>query len=172
MEQFKARNLSMLMDLYSMTMSNGYYLENTADNLVAFDVFYRRNPDGGGFAIFAGLEQVLDFLEDFHFTQDDIDYFKSLNLYNDEFLDSLINYRFRGTIMAMPEGSVMYPKEPVLTVIAPLMDAQLIETAILAQINHQSLIATKTQRIIQSAQGRPVSDFGARRALRCQLRGH
>ncbi|WP_307761562.1 hypothetical protein [uncultured Succinatimonas sp.] len=104
MEQFKARNLSMLMDLYSMTMSNGYYLENTADNLVAFDVFYRRNPDGGGFAIFAGLEQVLDFLEDFHFTQDDIDYFKSLNLYNDEFLDSLINYRFRGTIMAMPEG--------------------------------------------------------------------
>ena len=164
MEQFKARNLSMLMDLYSMTMSNGYYLDNTADNLVAFDVFYRRNPDSGGFAIFAGLEQVLDFLEDFHFTQDDIDYFKSLNLYNNEFLDSLINYRFRGTIMAMPEGSVMYPKEPILTVIAPLMDAQLIETAILAQINHQSLIATKTQRIVQSALGRPVSDFGARRA--------
>lgn len=162
--QDEPRNISMMMDLYEMTMANGYFRDEGANDPVTFDVFYRKNPDGAGFAIFAGLEQVLDYLENLHFENKDIEYLRSLNIYNGDFLDWLAEYRFRGTVTAMPEGSIMYPNEPILTVCAPLIDAQLVETAILTQINHQSLIATKTNRIVQSADGRMVADFGARRA--------
>ncbi len=164
MKQYDARNLSMVMDLYEMTMANGYFSDQHDNEYVTFDVFYRKNPDGGGFAIFAGLEQVLDYLENMHFDKEDIDYLRSLNIYDEKFLEWLSTYRFRGNVYAMKEGTIMYPNEPILTVDAPLIDAQLVETAILAQINHQSLIATKTQRIVRAAKGRAVSDFGARRA--------
>lgn len=164
MSQFDKRNISMMMDLYEMTMADCYFAEKDEETQVVFDVFYRKNPDLGGFAIFAGLEQIVEYIEDLHFDEDDIAYFSSLHLFSEEFLQYLKNFRFKGDIYAFPEGTVMYPNEPVLTVIAPLIDAQLIETAVLAQINHQSLIATKTQRIVKAAEGRPVSDFGARRA--------
>ena len=164
MKQMDTRNLSMVMDLYEMTMANGYF--HTADiyDPVTFDVFYRKNPDGGGFAIFAGLEQVLDYLEGLHFGPEDIDYLRSLRLYDEQFLEWLAHFRFTGTVTAMPEGTIVYPNEPLVTINAPLIEAQLVETAILAQINHQSLIATKARRIVQAAKGRAVSDFGARRA--------
>lgn len=164
MTQAEPRNLSMMMDLYEMTMANGYFKDDGANDPVTFDVFYRKNPDNAGFAIFAGLEQVLDYLENLHFDEADIAYLRSLNSYSEDFLAWLADYRFHGAVTAMPEGSVMYPNEPILTVCAPLIDAQLVETAILTQINHQSLIATKTNRIVKSAGGRTVADFGARRA--------
>lgn len=154
----------MMMDLYEMTMANGYFADADEDVNVVFDVFYRKNPDDGGFAVFVGIEQVIEYLENLHFDEDDIEYFRSLGMYNEKFLDWLRNFRFRGSVYAMPEGTIMYPNEPIITVCAPLVDAQLIETAILAQINHQSLIATKTRRIVRAAKGRAVSDFGARRA--------
>ncbi len=152
------------MDLYEMTMANGYFDPQAEEEYVTFDVFYRKNPDGAGFAIFAGLEQILDYLEEMHFTDEDIAYLRSLGIYEEAFLDWLRDYHFRGNVYAMPEGTVMYPNEPIMTVNAPLIDAQLVETAILTQINHQSLIATKTQRIVKAAEGKTVSDFGARRA--------
>lgn len=158
------RNLSMMMDFYELTMSNGYFQEQDKDRLVAFDVFYRRNPDGGGFAIFAGLEQILDYIRGLHFTKEDINYLSSLNIFAEEFLNYLENFQFQGDIYAFPEGTIMYPNEPIMTVVAPLIDAQLIETAILTEINHQSLVATKARRIVKAAAGRSVSDFGARRA--------
>ena len=167
-KQFDARNLAMVMDFYEMTMSNGYFAQwkdgKAKMARVAFDVFYRKNPDNGGFAIFAGLEQVLDYIETIHFNKEDIDYLREQHLFSEEFLEYLGSFRFTGDVYAFPEGTIMYPNEPVLTVVAPLIDAQLIETAILLQINHQSLIATKTRRIVQAADGRAVSDFGARRA--------
>lgn len=155
---------AMFMDLYEMTMANGYFAEGTGDDRVVFDVFYRNNPDGGGFAIFAGLEQVLDHLEGLCFSDDDLTYFRSLGLFDERFLSWLASFRFRGDVVAVPEGSIVYPNEPLLTVYAPLIDAQLVETAILTQVNHQSLVATKAQRIVRAAEGRPVFDFGARRA--------
>lgn len=168
-KQFDARNLAMVMDFYEMTMSNGYFEHWKRDGAaktarVAFDVFYRKNPDNGGFAIFAGLEQVLDYIETLHFDKEDIDYLRSQELFSEEFLDYLGSFHFTGDVYSFPEGTIMYPNESVLTVVAPLIDAQLIETAILLQINHQSLIATKARRIVQAADGRLVSDFGARRA--------
>ena len=158
------RNLTMVMDLYELTMSNGYFLEGHEDHMATFEVFFRKIPDNGGFAIFAGLEQVIDYIEDMHFDDEDIEYFRSLNMFNDKFLEFLRTYRFRGDILAFEEGSIIYPNEPILVVNAPLIDAQMVETAILAQINHQSLIATKARRIVRAADGRAVSDFGARRA--------
>lgn len=163
MGQYDGRNLSMLMDLYEMTMANGYFLEH-ADTRVTFDVFYRKNPDNGGFAIFAGLEQIVDYIVNLHFEEDDIEYFRSLGLFSDEFLKYLETYRFTGDVDAFKEGTIMYPNEPVITVTAPLIDAQIIETMLLAEVNHQSLVATKARRIVKSADGRGVSDFGARRA--------
>lgn len=162
--QFDKRNLSMLMDLYEMTMANGYFSQENNDTRVVFDVFYRKNPDQGGFAIFVGLEQIIEYVENLHFDDEDIEYLRSLDLFQDDFLDYLRHFRFGGDIYSFPEGTIMYPNEPILTVVAPLIDAQLIETAILTQINHQSLIATKTQRIVKAAAGRAVSDFGAKRA--------
>ena len=164
MTQFDKRNISMMMDLYEMTMANGYYADYNASNKVTFDVFYRKNPDNGGFSIFAGLEQIVEYIENLHFSEEDIQYFRSLNLFKEEFLDYLKDYRFQGDIDAFPEGTIMYPEEPILTITAPLLDAQLVETVILTQINHQSLIATKASRIVRAARGREVSDFGARRA--------
>lgn len=164
MTQFDERNISMMMDFYELTMANGYFVDQDQDKLVAFDVFYRANPDKGGFAIFAGLEQVIEYVENMHFTKEDVQYLRDQNMFSEEFLQYLENFRFKGDIYAMPEGTIMYPNEPCLTVVAPLIDAQLVETAILAQINHQSLIATKARRIVRSADGRAVSDFGARRA--------
>lgn len=158
------RNLSMMMDFYELTMSNGYFQEKDKDRLVAFDVFYRKNPDGGGFAIFAGLEQILDYIRNLHFTKKDIEYLRNQNIFAEEFLTYLESFQFKGDIYAFPEGTIMYPNEPIITVIAPLIDAQLVETAILAEVNHQSLVATKARRIVKAAAGRSVSDFGARRA--------
>lgn len=164
MTQFDKRNISMMMDLYEMTMANGYFRMHSETKRVAFDVYYRKNPDNGGFAIFAGLEQIIEYVESLHFDTDDIEYFRSMHLFSEEFLDYLSNFRFKGDIYAFAEGTIMYPNEPIITVIAPLIDAQLVETAILTQVNHQSLIATKTRRIVSAADGRAVSDFGARRA--------
>lgn len=164
MTQFDSRNISMMMDFYEMTMANGYFKTGDMDTLVAFDVFYRSNPDGGGFAIFAGLEQVIEYVENMRFSDEDVAYFRQQHMFSEEFLAYLRDFHFKGDIYALPEGTVMYPNEPVLTVVAPLIDAQLVETAILAQINHQSLIATKARRICRAAKGRAVSDFGARRA--------
>lgn len=162
--QYNERNLSMVMDMYELTMSNGYLNREYQDRIVAFDVFYRNNPDNAGFAIFAGLQQVAEYIQNLHFSKEDVEYLRSKKLFTEEFLQYLLQFRFKGDIYAMPEGTIMYPNEPIMTVVAPLIDAQLIETAILLEINHQSLIATKTNRIVRAAGGKPVSDFGARRA--------
>ena len=165
MTQFDKRNISMMMDFYEMTMSYGYFNDHDTETKVVFDVFYRQNPDGGGFAIFAGLEQVIEYVENMRFSEDDIEYFRQQHMFSEEFLAFLKDFRFHGDIYAMPEGTVMYPNEPILTVVGSLIDAQLVETAILAQVNHQSLIATKARRIVKAAgESRAVSDFGARRA--------
>ena len=165
MTQFDKRNISMMMDFYEMTMANGYFNDHDTETQVVFDVFYRQNPDGGGFAIFAGLEQVIEYVENMRFSEDDIEYFRQQHMFSEDFLNYLKDFRFHGDIYAMPEGTVMYPNEPILTVVGSLIDAQLVETAILAQINHQSLSATKARRIVKAAgEGRAVSDFGARRA--------
>lgn len=162
--QHNERNLSMVMDFYEMTMSNGYFNDQNQNAKVAFDVFYRKNPDKAGFSIFAGLEQIIEYIMNLHFEEDDISYLRNQKLFSEEFLLYLKEFSFRGDLYAFPEGTVMYPNEPVITIIAPLIDAQLIETAVLLEINHQSLIATKTRRIVKAAKGRAVSDFGARRA--------
>ena len=157
------RNASLIMDLYELTMANGYFSIGN-DKKTAFDYFYRKNPDNGGFAIFAGLEQVIEYVENLRFKKDDIDYFKSLNVFSDEFLDFLKDFKFRGDIYAFDEGSIIYPQEPILSVVGSPVDAQIIETALLSALNHQSLIATKARRIVKAAAGRTVADFGARRA--------
>lgn len=164
MTQPDHRNASMLIDLYELTMAYGYFNENKTDTRAAFDLFFRKVPDNGGFAIFAGLEQVLDLIKNMHFTDEDITYFRSLHLFSEKFLDYLKDFRFTGDIFAFAEGTVIYPNEPVMTIITPIIEAQLIETLVLNQINHQSLIATKANRIVRAAQGRSVSDMGARRA--------
>ena len=164
MTQSSKRNLTMVMDLYELTMANGYFNDGDRESRVAFDVFYRRNPDRGGFAIFAGLEQIVEYIEDLHFSDEDVEYLRSLNTFTEEFLEYLKEFKFTGDLYAFPEGTIMYPNEPIITVVAPLIDAQIVETAILAQVNHQSLVATKTARIVKAAEGKVVSDFGARRA--------
>ncbi len=162
--QYDKRNIAMAMDMYELTMSNGYLDRECQNMTAAFDVFYRNNPDQAGFAIFAGLEQVVQYIQNMHFDEEDVEYLRSQKLFSEEFLDYLLHFKFKGDIYAMPEGTIIYPNEPVLTVVAPLIDAQLIETTLLLEINHQSLIATKTNRIVRAADGKAVSDFGARRA--------
>ena len=162
--QHDKRNVTMVMDLYEMTMANGYFSDKDVDTRVAFDVFYRKNPDGAGFAIFAGLEQIVEYIENLHFSREDVSYFRSLGLFGEDFLTYLETFCFHGDVYAFPEGTIMYPGEPIITVVAPLIEAQIVETAMLLEFNHESLIATKTQRIVRAAQGRAVSDFGARRA--------
>ena len=157
-------NLAMLCDFYELTMSNGYFNTNMKDKITYFDLFYRRVPDGGGFAIAAGLEQVVKYIQDLHFNEDDIAYLRGRKMFSEEFLEYLKTFRFTGDIYAVPEGTPVFPKEPILTVRAPAIEAQLIETYLLLAINHQSLIATKANRVVRAAQGRTVLEFGSRRA--------
>lgn len=158
------RNLSLLCDYYELTMSNGYFKKGMSDRIAYFDVFFRTVPDGGGFAIAAGLEQVVDYINDLHFSDDDIDYLRSKGIFDEAFLDYLSDFHFTGDIYAVPEGTPVFPGEPVLTVKAPVIEAQLIETYLLLAINHQSLVATKANRIVRAANGRAVLEFGSRRA--------
>ena len=158
------RNLTLLTDLYELTMMQGYFENEDVNQTVIFDMFYRNNPEGNGYAICAGLEQVIDYIKNLHFTEDEIAYLKGLGIFKPAFLDYLRDFRFTGDIYAIPEGTVIFPREPLVKVIAPIMQAQLVETAILNIINHQSLIATKTARIVRAAQGDGVMEFGCRRA--------
>ncbi len=156
-------NLTLLTDLYELTMMQGYF-ETQSTEVVIFDAFYRKNPCGNGYAIAAGLEQVIDYIKNLHFTKEDISYLKSLGMFHSEFLTYLEHFRFEGSIYAVPEGSVVFPHEPLIKVIAPIMQAQLIETAILTILNHQSLIATKAARVVRAARGDGIMEFGLRRA--------
>ena len=157
-------NLTMLMDLYELTMANGIFTSDMKDNIAYFDMFFRRVPDNGGFAIMAGLQQLIDYLEDLHYDESDIEYLRSLNLFSEEFIDYLKNFKFDCDVWAVPEGTVIFPQEPIVTVRGNAMQALMLETMILVTINHQSLIATKANRIVRAAKGRPVMEFGARRA--------
>ena len=157
-------NQTLLTDLYELTMMQGYFKNKTANVPVIFDAFYRTNPMEGGYAICAGLAQVIDYIKNLHFDADDIAYLRSLGIFDEDFLAYLRDFRFTGSVYAIPEGTVMFPREPMVKVIAPIMQAQLVETAILNIINHQSLIATKTSRICYAAQGDGVMEFGLRRA--------
>lgn len=158
------RNLTLLTDLYELTMMQGYFKEKDANETVIFDAFYRSNPDGNAFSICAGLEQVIEYIENLHFDPEDVDYLRSTGLFDEDFLTYLLRFKFSGDIYAIPEGTVVFPKEPLIKVIAPIMEAQLVETAILNIMNHQSLIATKTSRIVYSARGDGIMEFGLRRA--------
>ena len=157
------RNLTLLTDLYELTMMQGYF-KNQTNEIVIFDAFYRTNPSGSGYAIAAGLDQVIDYIKNLHFSKEDISYLKSLSLFEDDFLEYLSDFKFTGSIYAIPEGTVVFPREPLVKVIASAMEAQLVETAILNIINHQSLIATKASRVVYAAQGDGVMEFGLRRA--------
>lgn len=157
-------NLTMLCDFYELTMGNGYLAKGYRDRICYFDVFFRECPDGGGFAIAAGLEQIIEYVKTLHFSEEDIAYLRGRNLFAEEFLEYLANFRFTGDIWAVPEGTPIFPKEPILTVRATAIQAQLLETYILLCINHQSLIATKANRIVRAANGRTVLEFGSRRA--------
>ncbi|MCD8027359.1 MAG: nicotinate phosphoribosyltransferase [Erysipelotrichaceae bacterium] len=158
------RNITMIMDFYELTMSYNYFKQGKDDEIAYFDMFYRKNPDNGGFVIFAGLQQLIEAIQDMRFTDGDIEYLRGLNIFDEEFFDYLKNFKFTGTIYAIPEGTPVFPYEPLITVRAKLIEAQLIETFLLVTVNHQSLIATKTHRVVQEAKGRPIMEFGARRA--------
>ena len=157
------QDLTLLTDFYELTMMQGYY-EEKQNETVIFDVFFRQNPCGNGYSVCAGLEQVIDYVKNLNFTYEDVDYLRSLHIFSEDFLHYLSGFHFSGDIYAIPEGTVVFPKEPLLKVIAPIMEAQLVETAILNIINHQSLIATKTSRIVFAADGDGIMEFGLRRA--------
>ena len=157
-------NLSLLCDFYELTMGNGYLKAGYQDRITYFDVFFRDVPDNGGFAICAGLDQFISYVENLHFSERDIEYLRGKGLFSEEFLDYLRNFRFTGDIWAIPEGTPIFPREPIMTVRAPAIQAQLIETFALLCLNHQSLIATKANRIVRAAEGRTVLEFGSRRA--------
>ncbi len=158
------RNLSMLVDFYQLSMAQGYFQNGFQDKIVYFDMFFRKIPGDGGYVIVAGLEQLINYIKNLHFTENDIELLRSKGISDEGFLDYLRNFRFRGDIYAMPEGTVAFPHEPMVTVRAPIIDAQLIETMVLLTLNHQSLIATKASKIVMAAQNRTVLEFGARRA--------
>ena len=158
-----ARNLTLLTDLYQLTMMQGYF-KNNINKRVIFDLFYRTNPSGGGYAITCGLEQVIEYIKNLRFTYEDIEYLRDLSIFDEDFLTYLSSFHFSGDIFAIPEGTVVFPKEPLLKVIAPIMEAQLIETSLLNIVNHQSLIATKAARVCYAANGDGVMEFGLRRA--------
>ena len=158
------RNLTMLSDFYEFTMANGYYENEMKDTVAVFDAFYKKNPDGGGYAIFAGLNDIISYIKNLHFTDEDIEYFKSQGDFSEGFLEYLRNFKFTGDVYAFPEGSVMFPGEPIVTVKAPIIECSIIETYLLLSMNFNSLIATKTNRIVSSAGDRLVMEFGARRA--------
>ena len=157
------RDLTLLTDFYELTMMQGYY-EQGQNETVVFDVFYRQNPCNGGYAVCAGLEQIIEYVKGLNFTYEDVDYLRSLGIFSEDFLNYLSGFHFSGDIYAIPEGTIIFPKEPLLKIIAPIMEAQLVETAILNIINHQSLIATKTSRVVFAADGDGVMEFGLRRA--------
>lgn len=158
------QRLELVADFYEYTMANGYFNKNMEDRVAYFDVFFRKVPDEGGYAIVAGLEQIINYIRNLSFDEEDISYLRKQNKFTEEFLNYLENFRFTGDIWAIPEGTVVFPNEPLITVKAPIIQAQLLETMLLLTTNHQSLIATKTSRIVREAQGRPVMEFGARRA--------
>mgnify|MGYP005753164101 FL=1 len=158
------QRLELVADFYEYTMANGYFNKNMEDRIAYFDVFFRKVPDEGGYAIVAGLEQIINYIRNLSFDEEDISYLRKQNKFSEEFLNYLENFRFTGDIWAIPEGTVVFPNEPLITVKAPIIQAQLLETMLLLTTNHQSLIATKTSRIVREAQGRPVMEFGARRA--------
>ena len=164
MKVYDKINLTMLCDFYELTMAYGYFNNGYKDRITYFDVFYRRCPDQGGFAIAAGLEQIIQYIQELHFDPEDIEYLRSRNIFSEEFLQYLADFKFTGDIWAVPEGTPVFPKEPIMTVRAPAIQAQLIETFVLLNINHQSLIATKANRVVRAAQGRTVLEFGSRRA--------
>ena len=157
-------NMTMLTDLYELTMMNGYLKNGLQDSIAYFDLFFRSVPESGGYAIMAGVQQMIDYLDDLKFEPEDIEYLKSLNIFDQEFLNYLENFEFVCDVWAIPEGTPIFPSEPIVKVVGPLMQAQMIETMLLVTINHQSLIATKSSRIVRSAQNRPIMEFGARRA--------
>lgn len=158
------RNLSLVMDFYELTMSQVYFNENKLDEIVTFDLFYRKNPDNAGYTVCAGLEQVIEFVSNFHFDKSDIDYLRSTNQFTEDFLKYLENFKFKGDIYAIPEGTPVFPNEPLVRVKGNIIEAQLLETALLLSINHQTMIATKARRICEAAQGRAIMEFGARRS--------
>ncbi|MCC8168872.1 MAG: nicotinate phosphoribosyltransferase [Oscillospiraceae bacterium] len=158
------RNLTMLTDFYEFTMTNGFFTKGIGDETVYFDMFFRKVPDGGGFAIMAGVEQVIEYIKNLEFTSEDIEYLRSKKIFNEDFLKYLSGFRFKCDIWAIPEGTPIFPGEPILTVRGPAIQAQLIETMVLLTINYQSLVATKANRIVRAAKGRPVMEFGSRRA--------
>lgn len=158
------RNLTLLADFYEFTMANGYLEEGLEDRITYFDLYFRKIPDNGGYVIVAGLQQLVEYLKNLHFTKDDIEYFRNKNIFSDRFLEYLADFKFECDVWAMPEGSVAFPNEPLVIVRGPAVQAQLIETMALLTINHQSLIATKSSRIVRAAKGRAVMEFGARRA--------
>ena len=158
------KNYTLLCDFYELTMGNGYFENGMKDEIVYFDVFFRRVPDGGGFAIAAGLQQIVEYINNLHFSPDDIAFLRSKGIFSDGFLDYLSTFRFTGDIWAVPEGTAVFPREPIMTVRAKAIEAQIIETFVLLSINHQSLIATKANRIVRAAGGRAISEFGSRRA--------
>ena len=157
-------NLTMLCDFYELTMGNGYFVSGRKDEITYFDIFYRSVPDEGGFAIAAGLEQIIDYVEKLHFDEEDIAYLRSRGIFDEGFLAYLRDFRFTGDIWAVPEGTPIFPREPIVTVRAPAIQAQLLETYMLLEFNHQSLIATKANRVCRAAEGRAVLEFGSRRA--------
>lgn len=158
------RDLALVMDLYELTMSNGYFKEGKINQKAIFDMFYRNNPDNGGYVVFAGLEEIINYIQNLSFSDSDIKYLESLNIFDKKFLEFLRDFKFEGDITSFEEGSIVYPNEPLITVKGRLIECQLIETALLLMINHESLIATKTNRIVLASKGRAVADFGARRA--------
>ena len=160
----KRMNLTMLTDFYEITMANGYFESGMADNIAYFDIFFRRVPDGGGYAIMAGLEQLIDYLKNLRFTEEDIEYLRGKNMFCEDFLEYLREFEFKCDVWAVPEGTPIFPHEPIVTVRGPVMQAQFVETMVLLCINHQSMIATKASRIVRAAKGRPVMEFGSRRA--------
>lgn len=161
---FKEYNISILSDFYEFTMAQGYFNENIENKITYFDVFYRKNPDGASYSIFSGLEHLVEVLKNLKFTKEDIEYLKSFKKFDDRFLNFLENFKFTCDIWSVPEGSVIFPNEPIMTIKGPAVEVQLIETIVLLIINHESLIATKANRIVKAAQGRSVMEFGARRA--------
>ena len=157
-------NLSMLTDFYEITMANGFIENGISDREACFDMFFRKIPDNGGFAIMAGIEQLLDYIRNLKFSQADIEYLRAKNLFSEEFLTYLSNFKFECDIWAVPEGMPIFPAEPIVVVKGPLLQAQFIETMVLLTINHQSLIATKANRVVRAAEGKPIMEFGSRRA--------
>ena len=160
----KEKNLSLLMDFYELTMANGYMIKGKGDEIGYFDVYFRSAPDNAAFAIAAGLESAIEYIENFHFSDEEIEFLKGKNLFKDEFLEYLRNFEFKCDIWAIPEGTVVFPNEPLMTVRGPLIQTQLLETMLLLTLNHQSMIASKANRVVRAADGRVIMEFGSRRA--------